>query len=79
MPLIFGILILCFLSVRFNDKLVIEYVFGDGLAVIMMVLLYAVAVYIIVKGLSLFTREFDLMLDRLIHFFNSGFRRFNDV
>jgi hypothetical protein len=78
-PLISGLLIIIFLSVRINDKLLVESIFGEGLAVLMIVLLYSVAVYVIIKGLTMFTREFDMVLDRLIHVLHSGFRRFNDV
>jgi hypothetical protein len=78
-PLVCGLLIIVFLSVRINDKLLVESIFGEGLAVLMIVLLYSVAVYVIIKGLTLFTREFDIVLDRVIHVFHSGFKRINDV
>lgn len=79
-PLVSGLLIIIFLSLRYNDQLLIEYLLGDGMIVIgAIVILYSLAIYVFIKGIFWFTDDFHDFLHRVNNYFHSGFRKFNDV
>jgi hypothetical protein len=79
-PLVSGLLIIIFLSLRYNNQLLIEQIIGDGMVVIgVIVILYSLAIYAIIKGIFFLTDEFHQWLERVHNFFHSGFRKFNDV